>query len=175
MGMTGTVPAHKRTLLVGDAAGLVNSLQGEGISQALGSGRWAAEAVLSAGPDAAANEYRVALARQYAFYASCTSSVTAWMLRHPRAVSGLGRFLTGPLSAGLAGGWSVYWNDLLDGASPGRARRTASVAAWAVDRLTARGADRRYVLESLSDGASWDRKPATVASTTQSWPHFSKG
>jgi menaquinone-9 beta-reductase len=175
MGMTGTVAARGRTLLVGDAAGLVNPLQGEGIAQALGSGRWAAEAVLSAGPDAAAREYQASLAREYAAYASHTSSVTAWMLRHHRAVSGLGRILTNPAAAGLAGGWSVYWNDLLDGASAGRARRTASLAAWGVAVLTARAADRRSVLESLSDGASWERKPATVASTTQSWPHFNSG
>ena len=46
MGMVGTSPAAGRVLLVGDAAGLVNPLQGEGIAQALCSGRRAAEAVL---------------------------------------------------------------------------------------------------------------------------------
>jgi len=50
MGMVGTAPAAGRVLLVGDAAGLVNPLQGEGISQAMGSGHAAATAVL-AGPD----------------------------------------------------------------------------------------------------------------------------
>ncbi len=47
MGMVGTNPARGRVLLVGDAAGLVNPLQGEGIAQAMGSGRSAAEAVLA--------------------------------------------------------------------------------------------------------------------------------
>jgi len=42
MGMVGAVPARGRVLLVGDAAGLVNPLQGEGIAQAIGSGRSAA-------------------------------------------------------------------------------------------------------------------------------------
>ncbi|MGH9034922.1 MAG: geranylgeranyl reductase family protein, partial [Acidimicrobiia bacterium] len=42
MGMVGTTPARGAVLLAGDAAGLVNPLQGEGISQALGSGRAAA-------------------------------------------------------------------------------------------------------------------------------------
>jgi geranylgeranyl reductase family protein len=36
-----------RVLLIGDAAGLINSLNGEGIQYALQSGRWAAETVLS--------------------------------------------------------------------------------------------------------------------------------
>lgn len=36
-----------RVLLTGDAAGLINSLNGEGIQYALQSGRWAAESVLS--------------------------------------------------------------------------------------------------------------------------------
>ncbi|HVA73209.1 MAG TPA: geranylgeranyl reductase family protein [Acidimicrobiales bacterium] len=155
MGMTGTIPAGGRTLLVGDAAGLVNSLQGEGISQALGSGRCAAEAILSAGPGGAARVYKADLARLYAPYACATAPITAWMLRHHRAVSGLGRVLTNPAAAAiLAGGWSVYWNDLLDGASPGRARRTAAVAARAAGLLTARASDRRCVLESLESSAA---------------------
>ena len=150
MGMTGTVPAGGRTLLVGDAAGLVNSLQGEGISQALGSGRSAAEAILAVGPGAAAGVYAQSLGRMYAPYACATAPITSWMLRHHRAVSGIGRALTNPaLAAVLAGGWSVYWNDLLDGASPGRARRTAAVAARVAGLLTARASDRRAVLESL--------------------------
>lgn len=46
-----------RLVLVGDAAGLINPLNGEGIQYALQSGRWAAEAILSAldeGPPTAA-------------------------------------------------------------------------------------------------------------------------
>ena len=155
MGMTGTVPAGGRTLLVGDAAGLVNSLQGEGISQALGSGRSAAEAILEVGPGAAAGVYTESLRTMYAPYACATAPITSWMLRHHRAVSGLGRALTNPVVAAvLAGGWSVYWNDLLDGASPGRARRTAAVAARAAGLLTARAADRHAVLESLESAAA---------------------
>ena len=46
MGMVGTTPAAGRVLLAGDAAGLVNPLQGEGIAQAMTSGRLAADAVL---------------------------------------------------------------------------------------------------------------------------------
>ena len=57
MGMVGTVPAAGRVLLVGDAAGLVNPLQGEGIAQAMTSGRAAAEAVLGS-PGAGGRRYR---------------------------------------------------------------------------------------------------------------------
>src|SRR5439155_11503340 len=46
LGMVGTIPARGRVLLVGDAAGLVNPLQGEGIAPALHSAQAAAEAVL---------------------------------------------------------------------------------------------------------------------------------
>src|SRR5436190_1130432 len=46
LGMIGTNPARGRVLLLGDAAGLVNPLQGEGIAPALASGRAAAEAIL---------------------------------------------------------------------------------------------------------------------------------
>ena len=47
MGLAGTTPARDRVLLVGDAAGLVNPLQGEGIAQAMDSGRAAAESILA--------------------------------------------------------------------------------------------------------------------------------
>ena len=49
MGMLGTSPVSGPVMLVGDAAGLVNPLQGEGIAQAMLSGRAAASAVLGAG------------------------------------------------------------------------------------------------------------------------------
>ncbi len=146
MGMVGTVAARGRTLLVGDAAGLVNSLQGEGISQALGSGRAAAEAVLAAGPAHAAAHYRAHLAARHAPYASATAPVTAWMLRHPRAVAALGRLLTAPgLGDCLADGWAVYWNDLLDGAVPGRGQRLAAFADALARAITRGSADGRAV------------------------------
>jgi flavin-dependent dehydrogenase len=154
MGMVGTTPARGRTLLVGDAAGLVNPLQGEGISQALGSARAAALAVLNAGPSGAASQYRQELARLYAPYAATTAPVTATMLRHPRLVAGVGRMLTVPgVGRLLAGGWAVYWNDLLDGAAPGWPRRTAALAHGLADLTTRANGDRRSVALALaSDG-----------------------
>ena len=150
MGMVGTNPARGRTLLVGDAAGLVNSLQGEGIAQAIGSGRAAADAVLTVGADKAAQVYRAELAHSYAPYAATTAPVTAWMLERPGAVARLGRLLTAPgVGRLVAGGWGVYWNDLLDGAGPGWSRRLARVADVAGRAVTARSADRRSIMASV--------------------------
>jgi len=56
MGIVGTVPARGRVFLVGDAAGLVNPIQGEGIAPAITSAAAAATAIL-AGPGTAADRY----------------------------------------------------------------------------------------------------------------------
>ena len=146
MGMVGTVAASGRTLLVGDAAGLVNSLQGEGIAQAVDSGLMAAEAVLKVGPAEAAGLYRDALAARYGPFAATTASATAWMTGRPRYVAALGRLLTAPgVGSALAGGWALYWNDLVDGAPPGRSRRVARFAELAGRALTSRTAVRRQM------------------------------
>jgi geranylgeranyl reductase family protein len=144
MGMVGTVPARGRVLLTGDAAGLVNPLQGEGIAQAMASGRAAAEAVLAA-PGRPAPAYGPGLAALHGRYFSTTASVHAAMVKRPRVVSGAGRLLTAPgLRRVLAGGWSIYWNDLLDGAEPGPARALASLASGVGRATTAGGRARRW-------------------------------
>jgi geranylgeranyl reductase family protein len=90
MGGTGTPPAAGNVLLAGDAAGLINPLQGEGIGPAMVSARLAAECLLQ-----------------------------AVLLRRPRAASAAVRLLTAPvLRRPLAGIWSLYWNGLVDGAAP---------------------------------------------------------
>jgi geranylgeranyl reductase family protein len=150
MGMVGTTAARGRTLLVGDAAGLVNPLQGEGIAQALESARVAAQAVVDEGPDRAAARYRGALSGLYGRSAATTAPITAAMLSHPRLAGAAGRLLTAPgIGRMLAGGWSVYWNDLLDGASPGGPQRTATVADRVAGILTWASGDRRWVTASL--------------------------
>ena len=164
MGMVGTVPARGRVLLVGDAAGLVNPLQGEGISQAMGSGRAAAEAVL-AGPDRAAARYRAFLAETYAPYESITAPLHGALLPHPKLVAATGRLLTAPgVGRRVAGGWSIFWNDLLAGARPGPARRVAAAAAAFGSAITAAGSSRRWLAHALSDGdpAAETRQPASV-------------
>lgn len=137
MGMVGTTPARGRVLLVGDAAGLVNPLQGEGISQAMTSGRAAAEAILGSGGRAAPT-YRDELARAHLPYQRVAAAGHSLLVGRPRVVAALGRLLTAPvLGNAVAGGWGIFWNELLDGAAPGSARRTAQAATWAARPLTA--------------------------------------
>ena len=149
LGMVGTNPARGRVLLTGDAAGLVNPLQGEGISQAMSSGRAAAEAVL-VDPARAAQRYRAYLASTYAPYHSTTAPVHAALLPRPRVVSAVGRALTAPgVGSLLAPGWSIFWNDLVDGARPTVPRRVAGVAAGIGRRATARGRMRDWFTATI--------------------------
>jgi flavin-dependent dehydrogenase len=137
MGMVGTRPAAGRVLLVGDAAGLVNPLQGEGIAQAMTSGRGAAEAVLGS-PGTAAARYRNELARAHLPYQRITAAGHAALVSRPRAVAAVGRLITAPrLGEALAGGWGIFWNELLDGAAPGSARKVARASTWFGRAVTA--------------------------------------
>ncbi|HUY66233.1 MAG TPA: geranylgeranyl reductase family protein [Acidimicrobiales bacterium] len=144
MGMVGTRPAAGRVLLAGDAAGLVNPLQGEGIAQAMTSGRAAAEAVLGS-PGTAAARYRDDLARAHLPYQRITAAGHAALVGRPRAVAALGRLLTAPrLGDALAGGWGIFWNELLDGAAPGRARKVARASTWFGGAVTAGSSVSRW-------------------------------
>jgi menaquinone-9 beta-reductase len=148
MGMVGTVPAAANVLLVGDAAGLVNPLQGEGIAQAMTSGRAAAEAVL-AGPSSSAASYRVWLADTHLPYETIAAVAHDVLVGRPRVTSAVARLLTLPLGPALAGGWALFWNELFDGAPPGRSRAVAG----AVTRLgalgTSAGATARWFRSNL--------------------------
>jgi geranylgeranyl reductase family protein len=163
LGMVGTNPARGRVLLTGDAAGLVNPLQGEGISQAMSSGRAAAQAVL-ADPARAARQYRAYLANTYVPYHSTTAPVHAALLPRPRVVSAVGRALTAPaVGSLLAPGWSIFWNDLVEGARPTVPRRVAAVAAGIGRRATARGRMRDWFLATLGPGSGGTRAPYAPA------------
>jgi menaquinone-9 beta-reductase len=157
MGMIGTVPARGTTLLVGDAAGLVNPLQGEGIAQALTSGRSAALALL-ANPGAPASQYRRDLGRAHQRYHQVTSCVQTALVTRPWAISAVGRALTAPgIGRALAPGWGLYWNELSDGAAPGLARSTAAVASRVGRAVTKRSASRRWFDEVYgTDGSGSD-------------------
>ena len=125
MGAVGTVPARGRVLLVGDAAGLVNPLQGEGISQAMASGSAAAHAVL-ASPGSAAEYYAAALGRAYQPFLAIAGGMHRSMARRPSVVAAVGRLVTAPVfGRAVAGGWAIFWNDLLDGAPPSANRWVA--------------------------------------------------
>jgi geranylgeranyl reductase family protein len=144
MGMVGTVPARGNVLLVGDAAGLVNPLQGEGIAQALASGVAAAEAVL-AGPGRAAARYGGELVARHRRFLTLGAAAQRQLLSHPQVIAGVTRALTAPgVGRGVAGAWALLWNDLVEGAPPGAARAVAR-AALAVGTLAAApGATRRW-------------------------------
>ena len=96
MGIVGTRPARGRVLLVGDAAGMVNPLQGEGIAPAMASGRAAADAVF-ADPARAAHSYRAWVAATHQPYLSVAAPVhMASISGSPGRVSRLGRRADGP-------------------------------------------------------------------------------
>ncbi len=152
MGMIGTMPAAGNVLLVGDAAGLVNPLQGEGIAHAMASGRAAAQAVL-AGPAHAADRYCAALADRHLPYEAVGAAAHRALVAHPKAVAGATRILTAPgIGWALAGGWSLLWNDLVDGAPPGASRAVARGALRLGSMATAAGPTRRW-FERLGGGA----------------------
>lgn len=155
MGGVGTTPARGRVLLVGDAAGLVNPLQGEGIGQALQSGRAAADAVL-AGPGDAADRYRTWVRRTYGPYLSATTPLHAAVFDAPRVFAALGRVLTAPgLGRAIAPAWGTFWNDLVAGG----ARRPATAVAAAVQgagRLATTPMRVRRQLDRDLDGAAPD-------------------
>ena len=148
MGIVGTTPARGRVLLVGDAAGLVNPMQGEGISQAMTSGRAAAEAILTR-PSHAADGYRARLAVEHLPYHRIAAAVHAGLVGRPRATAAVARLLTaaGPGDA-LSGGWAVFWNELLDGAPPGRHRSVAHAVTQLGRVMTGQGPTAKWFRES---------------------------
>jgi geranylgeranyl reductase family protein len=151
MGGTGTPPAAGNVLLAGDAAGLINPLQGEGIGPAMVSGRLAAEAVI-AGPARAGAAYAGALEAAFGRYMAGASALQAVLLRRPRATSAITRLLTAPgVRRVVAGTWSIYWNGLVDGARPRPSAWTARAVQILADRLPAyRPADQPEVRAAQS-------------------------
>jgi menaquinone-9 beta-reductase len=129
MGMVGTVAARGRVFLVGDAAGLVNPLQGEGIAPAMASAAAAAAAII-ASPGTAAARYRRELAAGPGRYAMATAPIHAAAISgSARRVARLSRILTSPfIGASIAPPWALLWNDLLDGAPRGATTRAATMA-----------------------------------------------
>lgn len=153
LGMVGTTPGRDRVLLVGDAAGLVNPLQGEGIAQAMGSGEAAARAILD-DPAHADARYRASLHTRYAPYLSTTAPLHRFLLTRPRLVASVTRALTAPgVGHAIAGGWAIAWNDLLDGAPPSVAKAVAATADAFGHAATAGAADRRWITRACTQFA----------------------
>jgi hypothetical protein len=75
-------------------------------------------------------------------------------LPRPRVVSAVGRALTAPaLGSLLAPGWSIFWNDLLEGAQPTVPRAVAAAAAGIGRTATARGRTREWFTATLAPGS----------------------
>jgi menaquinone-9 beta-reductase len=151
MGLSGTRPAGGRVMLVGDAAGLVNPLAGEGISGAVLSGRDAADAIL-VNPARASEHYLESLRARHGTFHPVTAPLQAFMASHLRMFSFTGRLLTAPvLGNALGPAWAMYWNDLVDGASPGRPRVAAGSIGALANLLTSGSRFRRSIAANLSN------------------------
>jgi hypothetical protein len=85
-GGAGTQPAERNVLLVGDAAGLVNPLQGEGIAPPIVSGCLAAEAVI-ADPTHAGEAYAEALADRFGRHLAGAAAVPTALVERSRLTS----------------------------------------------------------------------------------------
>lgn len=150
MGVTGTSPARGAVLLVGDASGLINPLAGEGISGAVLSGHAAAEAILSS-PGDAATRYCTYLRGRYGDFYPAAAALQAYMAGHPRIFSLIGKVLTAPgVREPLSASWSMYWNDLVDGAPPGAARAMAKSIGAATGLLTATSRLRKKTVRHMA-------------------------
>lgn len=150
IGMVGTVAARGRVLLVGDAAGVVNPLQGEGIAPAVASAAAAAGAIL-ANPRTAAAHYRQALAAGPGRFAEATAALHAAAIGGPpRRLALLTTALTAPvIGPAIAAPWALLWNDLVDGAPPGATTRAASLALRLSRTANGRTAVRRQLRRDL--------------------------
>ncbi len=139
MGGSGTPPAAGNVLLVGDAAGLINPLQGEGIGPAMVSARLAAQAVLGCPADPGPG-YTRALAAAVGGYLPGASALQSLLLRRPRLASAGVRLITAPgVRRLVAGTWSLYWNGLVDGAQPRPAAWTAALVQRTAGLAAGRG------------------------------------
>lgn len=153
MGLAGCSVAAGPVLLAGDAAALVNPLQGEGIAEAVTSGRAAAEAILSRPGDAAA-AYRHALHDAFGAFQARAGALHALAINRPRLRSVAARGLTAPMPGRLAApGWAAWWNDLARTTPPGRQRAAAAVIGAAASVATVAAPRRREVVRALTTGA----------------------
>jgi flavin-dependent dehydrogenase len=164
MGGTGTPAAAGNVLLVGDAAGLINPLQGEGIAPGMVSARLAAEAVL-AHPGDPGPAYTEALAAAFGGFMPGAAALQAALLQRPVVASAGLRLLTAPgVRRLLAGTWSLYWNGLVDGARP----RPSAWSAGQVQRVAG-------LLAARAAGRAAGPRPAAVTGSAPGRPRVRAG
>lgn len=122
MGLGGTRVAEAGCYLVGDAAGLTNAFQGEGIAAAIGSAQCAVDAILAHGPDGA-SVYRARVEEEFGDAARAGYLAQRLALERPGLAAGALRALVevGSRSSRVAAGWGIFTNELApsQGPSPG--------------------------------------------------------
>jgi geranylgeranyl reductase family protein len=142
----GAIAARGRALLVGDAAGLVDPLSGDGMYEAFVSARLGSDSVLDllAGRSASLDGYTHQLARAFGAMASASWGAKIALDRYPRATFLLGRV---PLA------WRVM-ERMVRGEidAPSQARGAARVSLKAIEALAKRAGDpgRSYRLEPVT-------------------------
>ena len=135
MGTSGTMPGKGRALLVGDAAGLVNPLQGEGIAQAIASSVAAARVIEMGILDPAAL-YRRWIQENLLDYQKASSLLHRIAIANPRLALAAMKLLFNPVvSTRLDSAWGIFWNDLADGAGTIRGARPARLLTKALLKL----------------------------------------
>ena len=116
--------------------------------------------MILAGPGAARPALPAGPGRQPPPYHRIAAAAHATLVARPAPSAVVGRVLTAPLvGRGLAGGWSVFWNELLDGATPGSARSLAALATRLGGRLTARTEAARWFAATFGGRARSARRP----------------
>jgi flavin-dependent dehydrogenase len=161
MGLSGTKVAAGNVLLAGDAAALVNPYQGEGISQAIESGRAAAQAILKV-PAKAAQDYTSNIWDLFGRHEAPAAAIQTKTLRHLRIASAAGHILTRwPLAAVIGESSANYLGQLTDGAIPGRSLRTAKMIESFSNMITSRSNMRRDIEASF--GGPFAKEPTGQA------------
>jgi len=154
MGMVGTISGRGRVLLVGDAAGVVNPFQGEGIASALESAVLASESLVNSPLDPGA-WYRRALWERMGRFQSVGYAAQRLALSSPGLSESL---LTAVVRVGsryepVAAGWGTFWNDLVDVAGPGVGAQVARGLLWGGWQVARRRRDVRDGLTSVRYGS----------------------
>ncbi len=118
MGMAGTTAGKYRVLLVGDAAGLVNPLQGEGIAQAIESGLLVAQAIQRS-PRDPASFYRRELLDFDSNFRKGSSFIHRTAIQYPKlSLAGVKALGALAQSHRVASAWGIYFNALNNSAGP---------------------------------------------------------
>ncbi len=127
MGLVGTRAAGDGVYLVGDAAGLVNPFQGEGIAAALVSA-WLCASVIDRFGAEGAHAYRSAIHEHFGGFLSTGYLAQSIALGHPKVADLAMRSLVGAGSRSerIASAWGIFWNDLTQYSGP----QTGSFGAW---------------------------------------------